>query len=83
MRIQHTFILWKIYPYYASRPGAMINTLARTTPVSNIFSWFHPKVMVPKVFKPLKFYCIWIILGQGPNALAVGAAESQISFVFS
>ena len=30
----------KIYPHYASWPGAMTNT-HRTTSVSNIFSWFQ------------------------------------------
>ena len=33
--------------------------------------------MVPKVFEPFRFYCtsptIWITVGQGPIALAVGA----------
>ena len=40
--------------------------------------------MVPKVFKPLKFYCIWIIVGQGPNALVVcaGGGCLTISFFF-
>ena len=41
----------KRYPCYAASPGAMINT--RSLELSGLKHIF----MVPKMFKPLKFYC--------------------------
>ena len=40
----------KIYPYYASGPGAMIYTHELELPLSR--AYFH---MVPKVFEPLLY----------------------------
>ena len=37
----------------------------------------------PSVFEPLKFYCIWIMVGHGPIALAVAVDRSCLDLCLS
>ena len=65
----------KIYPYYASSPGAMINTYKLELLLSRAY------VMVPKVFEPLKFYCTCVTGDQEDSTVPIAGVVVPVVLV--